>query len=120
TYIYINEDTRQVYTNRADYEGYADAETHIRDLKSGENVKYLIVRPKLRDFETNMNVSASGEWTSLKSSRPEGNARIVLAAAVDTSYPIQDQFYEGRENYNSNLPFLRSALIMLIAGGLMF
>ena len=120
TYIYINETTRQVYTNRADYEGYKNAEEHIRDLKSGENVKYLIVRPKLRDFETNMNVSASGEWTALKSSRPEGNVQIVFAAAVDTSYPIQDQFYEGRENYNSNLPFLRSALIMLIAGGLMF
>ena len=120
TYIYINEETKQVYTNRADYEGYADAEAHIQDLKSGENVRYLIVRPKLRDFETNMNVSASGEWTALRSSRPDGNAEIVFAAAVDTSYPVQDQFYEGRENYNSNLPFLRSALIMLIAGGLIF
>ena len=120
TYIYINEDTKQVYTNRADYEEYRDAEANIRDLKSGEHVKYLIVRPKLRDFETNMNVSASGEWASLRSSRPDGRAEIVFAAAVDTSYPIQDQFYEGRENYNNNLPFLRSSLFMLIAGALLF
>ena len=120
TYIYINEETKQVYTNRADYEGYRDAEAHIRDLKSGDHVKYLIIRPKLRDFETNMNVSASGEWTALRSSRPEGGADVVFAAAVDTSYPIQDQFYEGRENYNGNLPFLRSSLILLIAGGLLF
>ena len=120
TYIYINETTRQVYTNRADYEGYKNAEEHIRDLKSGENVKYLIVRPKLRDFETNMNVSASGEWTTLRSSRPDNRTEIVFAAAVDTSYPIQDQFYEGSRNYNSNLPFLRGSLIMLIAGGLLF
>lgn len=120
TYIYINESTKQVYTNRADYEGYKDAEANILDLKSGEHVKYLIVRPKLRDFETNMNVSASGEWTALRNSRPDGSGEIVFVAAVDTSYPVQDQFYEGRENYNSNLPFLRSALIMLIAGGLLF
>lgn len=120
TYIYINQKTKQVYTNRADYQGYKDAEAHIQDLKSGEHVKYLIVRPKLRDFETNMNVSASGEWTALRSSRPDNSSEIVFAAAVDTSYPIQDQFYEGRENYNNNLPFLRSSIIMLIAGALLF
>lgn len=120
TYIYINEEKKQIYTNRADYQDYKNAEQHISDLKSGNHVKYLIVRPKLRDFETNMNVSASGEWTALRSSRPDHRAEVVFAAAVDTSYPIQDQFYEGKKNYDSNLPFLRSSLFMLIAGGLLF
>ena len=120
TYIYINEDTKQVYTNCEDYKGYREAELYINELKSGDQVKYMVIRPKLRDFSTNMNVSAAGEWSMLRSSRPDSSAEIVFAAAVDTKYPVQDQFYEGRENYNDNLPFLRGSLIMLSVGGLLF
>lgn len=119
TYIYINPATRQVYTNRADYEGYTDAEKHIKDLKSGDHVKYMIIRPKLKDFETNMNVNVSGEWNSLRESKPDKAEEIIFAAAVDTSYPVQDQFYEGSQNYKSNLPLLKRSLFML-GGGLFF
>ena len=89
-------------------------------MKSGDSVKYVIINPRLKDFETNMNLSASSEWDTVRSYESNRNSENILAISVDTSYPIQDQFYEGSENYNQNIPFLRWALILFIAGGILF
>ena len=120
TYLYVDREKKKIYTNKTEYEDYADAKAHIADMKSGESVKYMIVNPKLKDFETNMNLAASGEWDMVRSYESSGNSENILAVSVDTSYPIQDQFYEGSANYNQNIPFLRWALILFIAGGILF
>lgn len=120
TYLYVDREKKQVFTNRAGFAEYADAEKHIKEIKSGDSVKYMIVYPKLKDFETNMNLTASGEWDMVRSYESSRDSENILAVSVDTSYPIQDQFYEGRENYNQNIPFLRGALILFIAGGILF
>ena len=120
TYLYVDKEKKQVFTNKADYADYADVGKHIEEMKSGDSVKYVIVNPRLKDFETNMNLSASGEWDTVRSYESNRNSENVLAISVDTSYPIQDQFYEGSENYNRNIPFLRWALILFIAGGILF
>ena len=120
TYLYVDKEKKQVFTNRADYADYADVGKHIEEMKSGDSVKYVIVNPRLKDFETNMNLSASSEWDTVRSYESNRNSENILAISVDTSYPIQDQFYEGSENYNQNIPFLRWALILFIAGGILF
>ena len=120
TYLYVDREKKQVYTNKTEYENYSDAEAHIADMKSGDSVKYMIVNPRLKDFETNMNLAASGEWDMVRSYETTRNSENILAVSVDTSYPIQDQFYEGSANYNQNIPFLRWALILFIAGGVLF
>ncbi len=120
TYLYVDREKKQVFTNRADYAEYADAGKNIEEMKSGDSVKYVIVNPRLKDFETNMKLSASGEWDTVRSYESNRNSENILAISVDTSYPIQDQFYEGSENYNRNIPFLRWALILFTAGGILF
>ncbi len=120
TYLYADRTTKQVFTNRSEYEAYKDLEDHIDEMKSGDSVKYVIVYPKLKDFETNMSISASGEWDAVRSYEPSRDSENILAVSVDTSYPIQDQFYEGNENYNENIPFLRWALFLFFAGGTLF
>ena len=120
TYLYVDKEKKQVFTNKADYADYADVGKHIEEMKSGDSVKYVIVNPRLKDFETNMNLSASSEWDTVRSYKSNRNSENILAISVDTSYPIQDQFYEGSENYNQNIPFLRWALILFIAGGIFF
>ena len=120
TYLYINTDTKRVETNKSEYRNYEDAKKNLEEMKSGEHVKYMFVYPKLKDFETNMNVSASGEWEVVKSQSASGASGIIFAASVDTSYPIQDQFYEGRESYDQNVPFLRYSIIALTAGAVLF
>ena len=94
TYLYINTDTKRVETNKSEYKNYEDAEKNLEAMKSGDHVKYMFVYPKLKDFETNMNVSASGEWEVVKSQRTSRESGVIFAASVVTSYPIQYQFYE--------------------------
>ena len=120
TYLYINTDTKKVESNKSEYNSYEDAEQYLKEMKSGDNVKYMFVYPQLKDFETNMNVSASGEWEAVKSQETGRKSGIIFAAAIDTSYPIQDQFYEGKINYDQNIPFLRYSIISLAAGALLF
>lgn len=120
TYLYINTDTKKVESNKSEYNSYEEAEQNLKEMKSGDNVKYMFVYPQLKDFETNMNVSASGEWEAVKSQETGRESGIIFAAAVDTSYPIQDQFYEGKINYDRNIPFLRYSIISLIAGAVLF
>lgn len=120
TYLYINTDTKKVESNKSEYNSYEEAEQYLKEMKSGDNVKYMFVYPQLKDFETNMNVSASGEWEAVKSQETGRKSGIIFAAAIDTSYPIQDQFYEGKINYDQNIPFLRYSIISLAAGALMF
>lgn len=120
TYLYVDREKKQVYTNKTEYESYQDAEKHIEEIKAGDSVKYMIVNPRLKDFETNMNLTASGEWDMVRSYETSRDSENILAVSVDTSYPIQDQFYEGSRNYNQNIPFLRGALFLFIAGGILF
>lgn len=120
TYLYVDREKKQVYTNKTEYESYQNAEKHIEEIKAGDSVKYMIVNPRLKDFETNMNLTASGEWDMVRSYETSRDSENILAVSVDTSYPIQDQFYEGSRNYNQNIPFLRGALLLFIAGGILF
>jgi len=119
TYLYINTDTKRVETNKSEYRKYEDAEKNLEAMKSGDHVKYMFVYPKLKDFETNMNVSASGEWEAVKSQETSRDSGVIFAASVDTSYPVRDQFYEGREIYDQNVPFLRYSVAGFFAGGIL-
>ena len=39
---------------------------------------------------------------------------------MDTDFPIRDQFYEGKINYEQNAPFLQHSLILAIVSGTLF
>lgn len=121
TYLYVNMDTKKAESNKSEYRNYEDVEKSLEEMKSGEHVKYMFVYPKLKDFETNMNVSAAGEWEAVKSQETDDKkSGVIFAASVDTTYPVQDQFYEGRAAYAKNMPYLKYSIISLIAGLLLF
>ena len=98
-------------TNKSRYENYADAAKNLEEIKSGDSIRYMIIYPKLKDFETNMNISESNEWDTLRSYENRRRLNSTFAVAVDTRFPIQDVFYEGQEAYNENVPYLRNSLI---------
>lgn len=120
TYIYANKETKKVVTNKAEYSSYEYLEQNIDEMKSGDSVRYMIVYPKLKDFETNMNISESGEWDTVRSYQPDRRVDSVMAIAVDTSYPVNDQFYEAHRTYGENVPFLRAALRSMFIFGILF
>ena len=78
TYLYINTDTKKVESNKSEYNSYEEAEQYLKEMKSGDNVKYMFVYPQLKDFETNMNVSASGEWEAVKSQETGRKSGIIF------------------------------------------
>ncbi|MDE8701299.1 hypothetical protein, partial [[Ruminococcus] lactaris] len=57
-----NNDTKKVVTNKTSYENYAELEKNVLNLISEKDVKYMVIYPKLKDFNSNMNVSKSDKW----------------------------------------------------------
>ncbi len=119
TYIYANEETKKVVTNKEAYSSYDDLKKNIQEMKSGDSVRYMIIQPKLKDFETNMNISESGEWDMVRSYETDRKMESVVAVAIDTSYPVNDQFYEGHMYYGENVPFLKAALRSIFVFGIL-
>lgn len=67
-----------------------------------------------------MSISASSEWDAVRSYENRRNFNSTFAVAVDTDFPIRDQFYEGKINYEQNAPFLQHSLILAIVSGTLF
>lgn len=104
TYIYANNDTKKVVTNKTSYENYAELEKNVQNLISEKDVKYMVIYPKLKDFNSNMNVAKSDKWEKLRSYSSEKKWNSVFAVAVDTTYTIHDQFYQNKVAYDNNIP----------------
>lgn len=119
TYIYANQKTKKIVTNKEAYRDYSDLGENIRQMKSSDSVRYMIVYPKLKDFQTNMNISESNEWDMFRSYETDRRLDSVMAVAVDTTYPISDKFYEGNFSYGENVPLLRASLRSIYIFGML-
>ena len=120
TYIYANRDTKKVSTNNSEYSNYNELKENIKKMKSGDSVRYMIVYPQLKDFDTNMNISESSEWDTVRSFENDKRVNSVIAVAVNTDYPVSDQFYEGHMSYGANVPVLRGSLRAMLIFGILF
>ena len=120
TYIYANNDTKKVVTNKTSYENYAELEKNVQNLISEKDVKYMVIYPKLKDFNSNMNVSKSDKWEKLRSYSSEKKWNSVFAVAVDTTYTIQDQFYNNKVAYDNNIPYFKGTTWLLVLSIILF
>lgn len=120
TYIYANNDTKKVVTNKTSYENYAELEKNVQNLISEKDVKYMVIYPKLKDFNSNMNVSKSDKWEKLRSYSSEKKWNSVFAVAVDTTYTIQDQFYQNKVAYDNNIPYFKGKTWLLVLSIILF
>lgn len=120
TYLYINEETKRAVTNKSEYENFAEAEKNIEKMKDGDSVKYMVVYPRLKDFETNMTISEANEWDAVRTYDNRRSFNSIFAVAVDTEFPIQDQFYEGKQAYDTNVPYIRNSLIISMIAAAVF
>lgn len=120
TYIYANNDTKKVVTNKTSYENYAELEKNVQNLISEKDVKYMVIYPKLKHFNSNMNVSKSDKWEKLRSYSSEKKWNSVFAVAVDTTYTIQDQFYQNKVAYDNNIPYFKGTTWLLVLSIILF
>lgn len=108
-FVYINKDTKTVYSNCEKYKKFKDANQYVEEIKSLG--AYVAVEPLLEGFEsTNPNADASAWRDSIRySGNSEDN--FLFVAGVDTNYPIQDNIYEEKQNYETYAGAVQGILI---------
>lgn len=116
TYLYANTKTGVVYTNKSGYEKFEELEKNIEEMKSAG--KYVVIRSKLKDFESNLkHVDASTWRDEIKLYGEDIYSRnsedFVFAACVDTTYAIQDNFYKENLQYQK---YGKDARLITVAG----
>lgn len=97
SYIYIDTKNEKVYTNKSQYRVYEKIAASLESMK--ESGKYVIVHPKLADFETNMKKVNTSVWRDMVKYSGLDEEDFLFAAYVDTKYPIQDIFHNENETY---------------------
>lgn len=97
SYIYVDSKNKQIYTNKSQYRIYERLETSLEELKSAG--KYVVVNPKLADFETNLDEVDASTWRDAVKYSGSNEEDFLFAASVDTLYPIQDVFHNENETY---------------------
>ena len=106
-FLIKNMKTNKIYTNR---------EVLNKDIDSGlkwirKQEKYAIITPKRVNFESNMGISAERWEKQIKQFVPNMND-YVFAYAIDTEFPIQDNFYGRAEQYNQWQPIMRKTFVL--------
>ena len=96
-YFYVDQTAKEIFSNRQEYQEGKDLETTLEKIK--ENGKYVIVYPRLADFETNMKSVDAANWRDALQVQDES---YVFALSVDTSYPVQDSFYTESRMYEQH------------------
>lgn len=117
-YLYVDTANGRVYTNKKEYASYEDLKESLDEIRSVG--RYVIVTPKLADFETNMtDVNASGWRDEMVYAGPAGGD-FIFAAGVDTSYPIYDQFYDQSKIYEKYSSSMAWVIALMAASFVMF
>lgn len=112
-YYLYNEESDTVYTNNSAYIKEKNADKVIADVKGMENAKYIVVRPKLKDFESNMESSPSA-WKKFIKAQACVEKDFIYVAAVDIEYPIQDAFYEGAKQFEQYAPHFTLYMVLFV------
>ena len=96
-YIYADTVNKRIYTNKSEYRAYENLAANIEKMK--DSGKYIIIKPKLADFETDMEDVDAALWRDTVKYAGLNEDNFVFIAAVDTKYPVQDVFYTENKLY---------------------
>lgn len=91
----------------------------LEELKKNKNYKYISIQPELEQFESNMAINAEVIKGMVEETLQEEN-NYVFTVAIDTTYPIQDQFYTEQKLYESYRSHLGEAGIKLVLSIVLF
>lgn len=117
SYIYADIKNRRIFTNKREYEAYGSLQTNIERMKASKS--YLIVKPKLSDFESDMDIEAEELRDLVKYAGPL-TEDFVFAASVDTDYPIQDEFYKENMRYERYSDSVRQVMFCGFLAAVLF
>lgn len=116
-YMYVDQKAKKVYTNRSAYKDYNKVEENIKKMTA--QGKYVVVAPKLADFQSNMDVSAE-EWKNMVTGSANQKEEFLFAVSVDTNYPIQDSFYMKNKEYEQYSPWVKVIVVGSAVSAILF
>lgn len=112
-YMIVDLDNKKVYTNRLAYQRFDEWEKNLESMK--KLGVYAVATPKLTEYQSDIDMDGS-QWKSLIGGNMwMDNYECVFA--VDTSYPIQDDFYQESKIYQEYAPQVRFTFWIAIATG---
>ncbi|MCI9025860.1 MAG: HAMP domain-containing histidine kinase [Dorea sp.] len=117
-YLYADEKTGQAYSNQQAFQEYEQIEKNLKKLR--DMGKYIIVRPGLEDFETNMEEINALRWRDMAKYARGKETDFIFAIAVDTGYPIKDVFYSESQLYKRYGAGVQKFAVLGIALSLLF
>lgn len=117
-YLFYNEKNGQIYTNRAEYQDVNALEDSLDAIR--QMGKYTIVYPELENFESNMKDADALDWINSVNGFQSSADSFVYAVAVDTSYPVRDQFYTESQSYDAHAGDTQKVFAAGIVSGLLF
>lgn len=118
-YLYADAGNGQVYSNRSAFQKYAQAEKNLEKIR--DMGKYIIVRPELEDFETNLEDINAPKWRDMTEyAGGKEETDFIFALGVDTSYPIKDGLYEESQLYGRYGAGVRNLALAGIILSIMF
>ena len=118
-YLFVDRSKEKVYTNRSAFREYADVEKSIKALKNNPRNMFVIVKPKLVEFESNVDRASAGFWREMMEGK-DLTDDYVLAVAVDTGYAIPDIFYSNAKLYDQYAPYVQNAGGIFLTGVILF
>lgn len=112
TYIYVNYDDNQIYSNRQEFQDINEVAVYQEKIKKAG--AYVIVTPKLAGFESTFKNPAQSaqEWkNSIVESHQiiDRETNYAFMASVDTTYSVPDDFESDREYYQEIVPYISIA-----------
>lgn len=112
-YMIVDLDNKKVYTNRLAYQRFDEWEKNLESMK--KLGVYAVSTPKLTEYQSDIDMDGS-QWKSLIGGNMwMDNYECVFA--VDTSYSIQDDFYQESKIYQEYAPQVRFTFWIAIATG---
>lgn len=97
-YIYADLKSKKVYTNKKEYSDFAKIEENISKMK--KLGKYVVVRPQLSKFESNLTNENALTWRDDIKYLGPMQEDFVFVSAVDTDYPVHDDFYTEKQLFD--------------------
>lgn len=109
-YMYVDKQEKKVYTNHAQYKDYDAYEENLESVRGLG--KYVVVMPKLADFDTNLKDADANNWRQHVKSIGRDTEEFVYAVGVDTTFPIQDEYYTQNQSFETYAPRIRTVIVI--------
>lgn len=110
-FVYVDKDTKKIYSNYEKYNKYKKADQYIEEIKGLGS--FVVVEPLLNGFESTIPYADAAVWRNTVRYAGNESENFLFAAGVDTTYPIQDGIFKEKQTYETYAPVVQG---MIMAG----